>query len=87
MSDTERPFRSTIGIAPSARMVSFAGYAMPIQYEGIMTEHRWTRNPAGLFDVSHMASCSSPAPRRKGLEALLPADIHPQDGRPNIRCC
>lgn len=37
-----------------ARMVPFAGYAMPLQYEGIIAEHRWTRERAGLFDVSHM---------------------------------
>lgn len=37
-----------------ARMVPFAGYEMPVQYEGVMAEHLWTRNEAGLFDVSHM---------------------------------
>ena len=37
-----------------ARMVPFAGYEMPIQYEGIVVEHNWTRDQAGLFDVSHM---------------------------------
>jgi len=37
-----------------ARMVPFAGYAMPVQYEGVMAEHIWTRTEAGLFDVSHM---------------------------------
>jgi len=36
------------------RMVPFAGYHMPIQYDGIMAEHLWTRENAGLFDVSHM---------------------------------
>jgi aminomethyltransferase len=36
------------------RMVPFAGYEMPVQYEGIMAEHLWTRENAGLFDVSHM---------------------------------
>src|SRR4051812_28675589 len=41
-------------VARGARMVAFAGYAMPIQYEGIIAEHRWTRESAGLFDVSHM---------------------------------
>jgi len=41
-------------LAQGARMVPFAGYAMPIQYEGIMAEHKWTRESAGLFDVSHM---------------------------------
>lgn len=38
-----------------ARMVPFAGYAMPLQYaDGIMAEHQHTRAHAGLFDVSHM---------------------------------
>lgn len=37
------------------RMVPFAGYDMPVQYpDGIMKEHVWTRESAGLFDVSHM---------------------------------
>jgi aminomethyltransferase len=37
------------------RMVPFAGYAMPVQYPmGVMAEHLWTRENAGLFDVSHM---------------------------------
>src|SRR3982751_6730386 len=40
--------------ARGARMVPFAGYEMPVQYEGIMAEHLWTRENAGLFDVSHM---------------------------------
>ena len=37
-----------------ARMVEFAGYEMPIQFEGIVAEHDWTREQASLFDVSHM---------------------------------
>ncbi|NQV15264.1 glycine cleavage system aminomethyltransferase GcvT [bacterium] len=37
-----------------AKMVPFAGYDMPIQFEGIMAEHEHVRNKAGLFDVSHM---------------------------------
>src|SRR6476661_930768 len=40
--------------ARGARMAPFAGYEMPVQYEGIMAEHLWTRENAGLFDVSHM---------------------------------
>ena len=40
--------------ARDGRMVPFAGYEMPVQYEGIMAEHLWTREHAGLFDVSHM---------------------------------
>ena len=42
-------------IALGGRMVPFAGYALPVQYKpGIMAEHKWTREHAGLFDVSHM---------------------------------
>jgi len=41
-------------VALGARMVPFAGYEMPVQYEGVLAEHRWTREHAGLFDVSHM---------------------------------
>jgi aminomethyltransferase len=41
--------------ALGARLVPFAGYAMPVQYPtGIIAEHKWTREHAGLFDVSHM---------------------------------
>jgi aminomethyltransferase len=59
-----------------ARMVSFAGYSMPIQYEGIIAEHRWTRQSAGLFDVSHMGQLIIAGPQvEKALEALLPADL------------
>jgi len=41
--------------AAGGRMVEFAGYEMPVQYkDGILKEHLWTREHAGLFDVSHM---------------------------------
>jgi aminomethyltransferase len=57
-------------------MVPFAGYSMPIQYEGIIAEHRWTRESAGLFDVSHMGQLIvAGAGAEKGLESLLPADL------------
>lgn len=62
--------------ARGARMVEFAGYHMPIQYEGIMAEHLWTRENAGLFDVSHMGQLTiTGAGTVAGLEALLPAEI------------
>jgi aminomethyltransferase len=54
--------------ARGGRMVPFAGYHMPVQYEGIIAEHRWTREHAGLFDVSHMGQLLVPA--RPGREAL-----------------
>jgi aminomethyltransferase len=59
-----------------ARMVPFAGYWMPIQYEGIVAEHQWTREHAGLFDVSHMGQLMvSGAGAAQALEALLPGAI------------
>ena len=70
--------------AQGGRMVPFAGYAMPVQYEGIIAEHLWTRASAGLFDVSHMGQLMIAGPEaEKGLEALLPADLAGlKDGRP-----
>ena len=62
--------------ARGARMVAFAGYEMPIQYDGIMAEHQWTRAHAGLFDVSHMGQLVlSGAGVDRALEAMLPGDI------------
>jgi aminomethyltransferase len=64
-------------VGEGARMVPFAGYAMPVQYKsGIIAEHLHTRAKAGLFDVSHMgqAVLSGPDAARK-LEMLVPADI------------
>ena len=62
--------------ARGARMVEFAGYHMPIQYEGIMAEHQWTREHAGLFDVSHMGQLLISGPGvTDALEMLLPADL------------
>ncbi len=58
-----------------ARMVAFAGYAMPIQFEGIIAEHLWTRAHAGLFDVSHMGQLLLPLAQDASLEAMLPGDI------------
>ncbi len=59
-----------------ARMVSFAGYEMPIQYEGIVAEHEWTRTSAGLFDVSHMGQLLLSGPDLDtAVEALLPIDL------------
>ena len=58
------------------RMVEFAGYWMPVQYEGIIAEHLWTRENAGLFDVSHMGQLEvSGEGAAAALEALLPGDV------------
>ena len=69
--------------AHGARMVPFAGYEMPVQYEGIMAEHLWTRGHAGLFDVSHMGQLLFHGPNLdRALETLLPGDLMGlKDGR------
>ncbi|CAN5315322.1 glycine cleavage system aminomethyltransferase GcvT [soil metagenome] len=74
--------------ALGARMVPFAGYAMPVQYPtGIIAEHNWTRAHAGLFDVSHMGPSFLTLAARSGdadadhaavaaiVETLVPGDI------------
>ncbi len=62
--------------ARGGRMVEFAGYWMPVQYEGIIAEHLWTRESAGLFDVSHMGQLLiSGEGVDAALEALLPIDL------------
>ena len=65
-------------VAHGAKIVPFAGYAMPVQYaEGIVKEHLWTREHAGLFDVSHMGQLTvSGADVATSLERLLPVDLH-----------
>ena len=69
-----------------ARIVPFAGYEMPVQFEGVKAEHLWTRAHAGLFDVSHMGPCflflkdglGEAGAHEKisaALERLVPSDI------------
>src|SRR3954462_5409983 len=69
-------------VALGARMVPFAGYDMPVQYPtGILTEHNWTREHAGLFDVSHMGQAFLVAEDKshetvaRAIEALIAADV------------
>ena len=61
--------------ALGARMVGFGGYDMPVQYEGVLAEHRWTREHAGLFDVSHMGQARiSGADAIGWFERFVPGD-------------
>jgi aminomethyltransferase len=67
---SETPLKTTplteAHIARGARMVPFAGYSMPVQYaDGVLKEHLWTREHAGLFDVSHMGQA-----RLRGVNPL-----------------
>ncbi|HSQ99579.1 MAG TPA: glycine cleavage system aminomethyltransferase GcvT [Sphingomicrobium sp.] len=80
-AETQPPELDTLPLdswhrARGGRMVPFAGYEMPVQYEGIIAEHLWTRENAGLFDVSHMGQLLV---HGRGvdtaLERLMPADF------------
>jgi aminomethyltransferase len=62
--------------ALGARMVPFAGYDMPVQYEGIIAEHVHTRAAVGLFDVSHMGQAFLSGPQAIArFETLVPGDL------------
>src|SRR5512145_2721868 len=90
MADTE-PLKlplDAIWRARTSKFGDFAGYDMPLQFEGVIQEHNWTRSHAGLFDVSHMGPCFFALPKGHGLEGdaahkkiaalierLVPADI------------
>jgi aminomethyltransferase len=81
LSPTDQPLKTTplhtAHIAAGARMVPFAGYDMPVQYaEGVLKEHLWTREHAGLFDVSHMgqARLRGVAPLA-AFEEVVPGDF------------
>jgi aminomethyltransferase len=63
-------------VALGARMVPFAGWEMPVQYEGVIQEHRAVREDCGAFDVSHMGELEVEGPRaRELLQALLSNDL------------
>jgi len=62
--------------ALGAKMVPFAGWEMPIQYSGIVAEHRAVRGAAGLFDLSHMGEFYfSGAGAGAALDRLVSSDI------------
>ena len=81
MSTTASPLMHTplhaLHLELGARMVAFAGYAMPVQYPaGVMAEHLHTRKAAGLFDVSHMGQLRLVGPHAAAaFETLMPVDV------------
>jgi aminomethyltransferase len=84
MSGSDTPIQRTplyeAHVASGGRMVPFAGYEMPVQYAGpdggVLNEHRWTRNHAGLFDVSHMGQARlTGADPQASFEKLTPGDF------------
>ncbi len=63
-------------VAAGARMVEFGGWEMPVQYTGIIEEHRTTRSAVGLFDVSHMGEFEVEGPGAlAALQSLTTNDV------------
>lgn len=63
-------------LAAGAKMIDFAGWTMPVQYEGILAEHIAVRGQAGLFDVSHMGQILVEGPDvLAGLQRLMTNDL------------
>jgi aminomethyltransferase len=69
-------------VAAGARLVPFAGWEMPVQYEGIRAEHLAVREHAGVFDVSHMGEIETSGPDAEAfLQRVLSNDVtRLQDG-------
>src|SRR3954469_13707661 len=62
--------------AAGARLVPFAGWEMPVQYEGIRQEHVAVRTDAGMFDVSHMGEIDTSGPDAEAfLQRVLSNDV------------
>src|SRR5256885_3409721 len=63
-------------VALGARLVPFAGWEMPVQYEGVIPEHLAVRNDCGVFDVSHMGELEVEGPgAREFLQSVLSNDL------------
>jgi aminomethyltransferase len=63
-------------VAAGARMVPFAGWEMPVQYEGVIPEHRAVRTDCGVFDVSHMGELHVDGPTAEAfLQEVLSNDL------------
>src|SRR6201991_3332031 len=63
-------------VAAGAKLVPFAGWEMPVQYEGVKDEHLATRATAGVFDVSHMGEIATSGPQAEAfLQRILSNDV------------
>ena len=73
--DKKTPFYDKI-LEAGGRMVSFAGYTMPVQFEGLMAEHQKVRESVGVFDVSHMGRVEVRGPQAlEFLQRLVTNDV------------
>jgi len=63
-------------LAAGAKLVEFAGWEMPVQYEGVIAEHMAVRQTCGIFDVSHMGQIETRGPQASELlQRLLSNDV------------
>src|SRR6266550_151246 len=67
MQTLQRTPLHDLHVALGARMVPFAGWEMPVQYAGVIPEHKAVRSDAGVFDVSHMGELEVEGPRATEL--------------------
>ena len=92
MSDTTSDFKSTalthIHEQLGAKMVPFAGYLMPVQYEGVNAEHEIVRKGVGVFDVSHMGEFLLKGPNALDLIQRVTSNDASKlfDGRAQYTC-
>ena len=93
MPDLKRTPLYDLHVSLGAKLVPFAGYEMPVQYGlGVMKEHLWTREHAGLFDVSHMGQVritpkSGDISDAAGAFETLGARQHPRAERGSSALC
>ena len=72
--DLKRTPLFDLHLAQKARMVPFGGWDMPVQYEGILAEHRAVRRDVGLFDISHMGKFILKG-NLDEIQRLVPSDL------------
>jgi aminomethyltransferase len=72
--DLKRTPLFDLHLAQKARMVPFGGWEMPVQYEGILAEHRAVRRDVGLFDISHMGKFILKG-NLDQIQRLIPSDL------------
>jgi aminomethyltransferase len=76
-ADVRRTALYDVHVGHGARIVPFAGYAMPLQYDGILKEHARVREHVGLFDVSHMGEVWFRGPQAMDvLNELITNDLN-----------
>src|SRR3954454_25312599 len=73
--------------AAGARLVPFAGWEMPVQYEGIRQEHVAVRTHAGLFDVSHVGEIETSGPEAEPFLQRLRSNDVTKIAADGPQCC